>query len=155
MSTAYSGIGTVEQSSHQVCTSINSLAGSAHHGVTPLWALEKDTTCKAELVHLFARLGRDNACVFGNLRELVPPVWHVDLGFKPARHHGPAAELPPAELYAKGLHDITLTLACQKCAVHPYRHTGCSLRRSDLHVAGTTCAKPYGSCKGDEGTHVK
>ena len=43
MSSAYSGIGTVEQSSHQVCSSINSLEGSAHHCVTPLWASEKDT----------------------------------------------------------------------------------------------------------------
>ena len=150
MSTAYSGIGTVEQASHQACTSINSLEGSAHHATIPLWALEKDSACKAELAHWFANHGHHAACVFGNLKLLVDPSWHADLGFAPH-----STELPPAQLYANGLHNCTLTIDRQPCAVHG--RAGCTLRHSDIHVAGTTCVdhSNYGSCKGDEGKNVK
>ena len=76
--------------------------------------------------------------------------WHADLGFEQSK-----AELPPAELYAKGLHNCTLRIDRQPCAVHG--DAGCALCQSDIHVAGTTCVdhSNYGSCKGDEGRNVK
>jgi site-specific DNA-cytosine methylase len=146
MSSAYSGIGTIEQAAHQVCTGIT----GRRCRVTPVWALEKDTTCKAELVSWFHSLGYHRACVFGNLKDLVPQRWYSDLGFGKN-----ADELPPSDLFEKGLQDTDVFTCSRSCAAH----TGqlCQLRHTDIHVAGTTCVdhSSYGSCSGDEGRNVK
>ena len=97
MPCAYSGIGTIEQSSHQICHNLSSTPGCGHHSVKSLWALEKDEVCKAELVSYFEEHG-GTTCVFGNLKELISESWWKDLGFGPD-----AKELTPTELYAKGL----------------------------------------------------
>ena len=148
MSSAYSGIGTIEQSSHQICHNLSSTSGCGPHTIHSTWALEKDEVCKAELVSYFDELGGDT-CVFGNLKELIPESWWPDLGFGPT-----ADELTPTQLYAKRLHHATLVLESRACAAH----TGCNckLGQSDLHIAGTTCVdhSSYGSCTGDEGRNV-
>ena len=149
MSSAYSGIGTVEQASHQICHNMSSAPGCGHHSVHSTCALEKDEVCKAELVSYFHELG-GKTCVFGNLKELIPDSWWTDLGFGPN-----AKELTPTELYAKGLHHATLVLESKACASHI--GCNCKLGHADLHVAGTTCVdhSSYGSCTGDEGRDVK
>ena len=150
MSSAYSGIGTVEQASHQICHNLSSSPDCGTHTVKCMWVLEKDAVCQAELAAYFSGC---NTCVFGNLKELVKNTWWTDLGFG----HD-AEELPPSELYTKGLNRSTLNLnglACAACDHH--RPRGCTLMSTDMHVAGTTCVdhSNYGSCKGDEGKNVK
>ena len=150
LSSAYSGIGTVEQSAHQICHNLSSTCGL--HSTQALWALEKDDVCKAELVSYFGGFGGDT-CVFGNLKELIPSSWWADLGFAPG---AASQELTPTQLYDKGLHHTTLILEGRACAAHVGRCT-CTLKRSDVHIAGTTCVdhSSYGSCSGDEGKNVK
>ena len=153
MSSSYSGIATVEQAAHTVCTNLSSCADCGHHSVRPLWVLEKDETCKAEMQSWFASMGHPDACVFGNLKELIGKDWWPDLGFGPD-----SSELPPTELFAKGLHNATINTAAKACAVHAKRGcVVCTLTHSDIHVAGTTCVdhSNYGTCSGDEGKHVK
>ena len=145
MSSAYSGIGTVEQAAHQICNNLSSTPGCGSHSVHSTWALEKDDVCRAELASYFSDLGSDS-CVFCNLIELIPDSWWPDLGFGPN-----AKELKPLELYAKRLHHATLILDGQACTAHVGCHT-CKLGHSDLHVAGTTCVdhSSYGSCTGSK-----
>ena len=150
LSSAYSGIGTIEQSAHQVCHCLSGVRGP--HTTHALWALEKDAVCQAELVSYFGGFGCDT-CVFGNLKELIPRSWWADLGFAAGAAE---LELPPTQLYAKRLHHTLLMLDGRHCAAHVGRCT-CKLRRSDVHIAGTTCVdhSSYGSCTGDEGRNVK
>ena len=145
MSSAYSGIATVEQSSHQVCHNLSSTLGCGSHSLQSLWTLEKDDVCKAELASYFSDLGSDS-CVYGNLIALVPESWWADLGVGPN-----AKELTPTELYAKRLHRTKLILEGHTCAAHVGCHT-CKLGHSDVHVAGTTCVdhSSYGSCTGNK-----
>ena len=145
MSSAYSGIATVEQSSHQVCHNLSSTLGCGSHSLQSLWTLEKDDVCKAELASYFSDLGSDS-CVYGNLIALVPESWWADLGVGPN-----AKELTPTELYAKRLHHTKLILEGHTCAAHVGCHT-CKLGHSDVHVAGTTCVdhSSYGSCTGNK-----
>ena len=154
MSSAYSGVGTVEQASHQICTGLTAMPSAGRIMVTHMWALEKDATCKAELVSWFAGLGHVQTCVFGNLKDFVDERWHSDLGF--GKH---AVELKPAELFAKGLHNSDVHTHSTSCAAHtgPGRHRLCHLPHTDVHVAGTTCVdhSTYGKCSGDEGKNVK
>ena len=105
MSSAYRGIGTVEQASHQICHNLSSAPGCGHHSVQSTRALEKDEVCKAELVSYFHELG-GKTCVFGSLKELIPDSWWTDLGFGPN-----AKELTPTELYARA---CTTRLWCPK-----------------------------------------
>ena len=149
MSSAYSGIGTVEQAAHQICTGINAMERTGRITVTPLWALEKDATCKVELVSWFASLGH-NTCVFGNLKDIVDKSWYTHLGFGKA-----AKELKPSALFAKGLHNSDVHTSSRSCAAHPGRL--CHLLHADVHVAGTTCVdhSNYGTCSGDDGKNVK
>ena len=144
MSSAYSGIGTVEQAAHQICSALPGYV------CTPAWALEKDTTCKAELVSWFRCIGHHQACVFGNLKDLVPECWYHDLGFGKD-----AVELPPSALYEKGLHNADVFTQTRSCASHTGRV--CHLTHTDIHVAGTTCVdhSNYGKMKRDQGKHVK
>ena len=149
MSSTYSGIGTVEQAAHQICTGLTLNASNGRIAVTPLWALEKDATCKAELVAWFSSLGHDT-CVFGNLKDIVDRSWYNDLGFGRG-----SVELAPSELYAKGLQHSNVCTHSNSCAAHPGRR--CPLPHTDVHVAGTTCVdhSNYGTCSGDEGKNVK
>ena len=142
-STSYSGIGTPEYA-FEVIQSATGIP------LLPIWALERDKVCQAELINVGRRAHGGRPCVFGDIRDVI-----VDAGWR--RRIGcvkGVKESPPVTLHGLGLQRLDVRTTC-RC----YAHTDAQhdLRRTHVHVAGTTCTDHslLGKLKGDAGKNVK
>ena len=142
-STSYSGIGTPEYA-------FAAIQASTGITMTPVWSLERNAACRAELLNLGRLHHGSRPCVFGDVLDvIVDPIWRRRLGCDRG-----IPELSPAELLRKRLPRTPVSTEC-KCFAH--RGVTHRLVPTDVHVAGTTCTDHslLGTLNRGDGKNVK